>query len=341
MRGHKRKHGAQTLPFGMSALNLIGITVLGLGFVTLMLLSMGFLWQWIEEGWYAPYPQYAPYRAAPTHALLAVTPSSTPVPNLAAILPEGAQLVVSTAGGDIFANQANGQAFKPTGFHGQDVAVSPDGITMAYIRGGTLYIQRNGQESRVPVSGTAAMPTWNADGSELTFVLRDANADHAYRLLLDTMQTIPLLTVPHIVAPLRFNPATGRILIVERTNSNGTSFYSIAADCADEAACRTSRRDIANIKQTVDWADYHPNAASIVFSDETNGNLYLLMTASGDVQPLLIGTSYKKRPTFNRDGTWLAYNDLGDVSRLYVLRLSDHAVRNTNFGNVASFSWAG
>src|SRR5260221_12104746 len=141
MGGRKRKHGAQSLPFGLSLLNLIGITLLGLGFVTLMLLSMGFLWQWIEEGRYAApqYPPYVPYHPAATYALLAITPPSTPPRDLAGILPEGARLVVSTAAGDIFANEANGQAFIPTNFRGRDVAVAPHGNTLAYTRSGALY----------------------------------------------------------------------------------------------------------------------------------------------------------------------------------------------------------
>ncbi|HLY25591.1 MAG TPA: hypothetical protein VKQ72_04585, partial [Aggregatilineales bacterium] len=271
------------------------------------------------------------------------TSTLAPTLSLSAALPEGARLVIGTADGTIRQNDAGGNVFLNSGLQGQDVAVAPDGLTLAYVRAGVLILETqsdNGRRTEVAVAGTAhaAMPSWSADGKQLSVIEHASDGDSVYSLALDSQRLVKLLTAPQIVAPARFNPATDRILIAEKTGVTATAFFSIASDCTGVENCLASRRDIASVNDDVTWADYHPNAASIVFSAQ-NGNLYLLLPGSGDVQPLLVDSTFKVRPTFNKDGSWLAFVDLTDRNRLMVMRFADHHVQATPIADVLNVDW--
>ena len=83
-----------------------------------------------------------------------------------------------------------------------------------------------------------------------------------------------------------------------------------------------------------------PNAASIVFSDAHDGGLYLLMTSTGDVQPLLVDAQFKWHPAFNKDGTWLAFTTNWDNNGIYLLRLKDKREIAMSFYDAGSLGWA-
>jgi hypothetical protein len=334
--------------------NRFGLAVLGLGFISLMLLSMGALWTWVVEGrspgshtWDSSYSQGWMYHPIPSATPRYVGPIATPIPlstlSLSAALPEGAQIVIGTAGGDLRWDDPGSNVLLTTDLQGQDIAVAPDGQTWAYVRSGELIIERQGSDGRrsetaVPGTIHAAMPSWSADGMQLSVIAHGSDGDGVYSLALESMRLTKLITVPQIVAPARFNPATNRILIAEKTGISATDFYSIAPDCTGPESCLASRRDIASVNQDVTWADYHPNAASIAFSAQ-NGNLYLLMTASGEVQTILQDSTFKLRPSFNKDGSWLAFIDLTDGNRLKTIRLTDHKVNTTPITDALSVDW--
>ncbi len=349
---------------GLKFWNRVGLATLGLGFIILMLLSMGAIWTWIVEGrasgshyageyygenynqgWlYSPVPTSTPRAVGPL-----VTATLQPTLSLSKVLPEGARLVIGSADGSIRENEANGDVFLAGNLRGQDAAVSPDGSMLAYIQGGQLMVQEissDGTPGRLLMAGIAAaiMPSWSADSTQLSFVQHTVNSDSLYVVTVNPAvksgkaQAVKLWSAPQIVAPARFNPATNRILIAEKMGISATAFYSIPSDCADPDSCAVARRDIARVDDDVTWADYHPNAASIVYSDQS-GNLYLLMTASGDVQPLLVDSTFKLRPTFNQDGSWLAFIDLTDNNRLMVMRMSDRLVRAAPVSDVLSEDW--
>ncbi|MEP7285543.1 MAG: hypothetical protein ABI947_07225 [Chloroflexota bacterium] len=333
---YKRKRGEYIA--GVSLFNTIWLSLIGVGLCLLMLISVGAMWQWVTEEHFSA-PPIPTVRAVQRPAVGPVATSVPVNPNVSLLLPEGARLILSSANGDIFANEANGTAFVKSLLHGSEVTVAPDGRTLAYTRSGGLYIYRAGREETVSISGNIIMPAWNATGDGLAFVLREANGDSVYRVPLDSLQPVHLLTVPEIVAPPLTNPATGRLLIVEKLGAKQTIFYTIDPDCTTQIDCAKSRRDVAMVNRAVNWASYHPNAASLVFSDLDDGNLYLLLTGSGDVQPVVMDSGYKRRPTFNKDGSWLAYVNVTDGGKLYVFRISDKHIYSIPFGSIASLSW--
>src|SRR5262249_39136678 len=146
------------------------------------------------------------------------------------IRPDEARFVLGTTDGEILTS-ANGSAPRPTGLKGTDIAVAPDGQTLAYLRDGALYLYRDGGEKPLIVSGAVAgkitMPAWSSDGQSLAFVSAEAGGDSVYRLRLDTLKPSRLLTIPDAAAPPIFSPATGRLLIAERLDAHSTAFYTI------------------------------------------------------------------------------------------------------------------
>jgi hypothetical protein len=341
----KRKRG--DFNAGFTVWNYTVMGSLAVGLCALLLISVGAMWHWVVEGqrFASPYYTYSangyyqPTSAPPQIGMLDSNIQVTA--NLATILPEGATLMLSTTSGDLLGNEPNSVWFNNTSLHGEDINVAPDGKTLAYIRSNKLYIYQNDSEHVVPIDGEAMMPAWDVSGKRVAFVIREAVGDTVYRVALRDLQPERLLTVSEIAAPPLTNPATGRLLIVEKLGVKNTSFYTIDANCATQSACEQSRRDIATIKYTVNWADYHPNAATIVFSDMDDGNLYLLFTGSGIVQEInvLKDRGYKRRPAFSNDGTWLAYTNVTDGNKLYLFEMTHGAIRPVPLSNVASVDW--
>src|SRR5438477_6163223 len=98
----KRKNGE--LPFGWRLYNGLGTMLLSLGLITLLLVSGGAMWQWIEaEGRVnvPPRPRYLPYLLTPTPAVrLGPIATATPGSDPGTLMPEGARLFVSKTDGD-------------------------------------------------------------------------------------------------------------------------------------------------------------------------------------------------------------------------------------------------
>jgi Tol biopolymer transport system component len=252
---------------------------------------------------------------------------------------EGLHLLVGMSSGDIVTSRAS--QFAPTGLHGDDFAVAPDGETLAYVHKQQLSIYVRGREATVRISGQIRMPAWNADSTYLAFILHQVSGDSVYRVSRSTLEPERLLTIPEVVAPPLSGPATGRLLIVERLGEQRTAFYTIDPDCRSLLSCEKSRQDIATVSYGVNWADYHPNAASIVFSTGDNPNLFLLMAGIGKVQTLLADDNAKRRPMFSPDGNWLAYINVSNSDKIYLLRLKDGRVYPLDLLNVKSVAWSG
>ena len=275
-----------------------------------------------------------PYlRSQPTGA-----PPSTPSPVMMSA--RDARLVMGMTNGEILTN-ADGTGTRSTGLHGSDPVLAPDGRTLAYLRDKQLIVYHDGKERIVRVPGSAMMPTWSADGEWLAFISRETDTDVVYRVNRASLQLSRVLSVPEIAAPPLSNPATGRLLIVERVGTKKTAFYTVDPVCAAQGAqggCKASRRDIATVARAVNWASYHPSATRIAFSDRDEGSLYLLNTANGDSLPLVNDGHTNRRPAFSKDGAWLAY--VAEGGQVYALHLEDMVSQLVVLDKVASVDWA-
>jgi len=321
----KRKHGETSL------VARLGLILLAGGLVTLVLLSVRTIWQLLLN---------PPIDSTSDSSVMApanlLKDSSLPV---RANFPEGVKMIVTLDSGDIFTTSAENGTLLPTGLRGSETTVSPDGYTLAYVRNEILYVHDSTGERQTPLSGKLTMPRWGADGKYLAVVERESTGDSIIRFSLSAWQADVLLTVSQIAAPPVANPATGRLLIVEKVGMGQTTFYTIDPDCATQGACLASRRNIATIPYSVSWADYHPNAGSIVFSDDQSGNLHLLLTGNGQVQPILADGQNPRCPIFSRDGRWLAYEDASEDGNLNLIKLSDNSKWIVNLSHAVNWAW--
>ncbi len=318
--------------------NRIGIIALALGLIVLgVATTTAVLWLITVT----PTPYHPAYTYPTTPPVYAKAPTVGPVNSggsaaMPVLSMSEARFVISTADGTILSNP-DGKGAQPTGLHGLEVVAAPDKQSLAYLRNGQLFINREGREQIVSISGNVMLPAWSADGNTLAFVMRESVGDSVYQMNIDSMQPARLLTAPEIAAPPLSNPATGRLLIVERIAPQQTAFYTIDPQCATQSACMATRKDIATVPYAVSWADYHPSATALIFSDRDAGSLYLLSTADGKIEPFAADGVYKRRPIFSRNGKALAY--LNQSNELFVLNLDDKSVRLALFNSVTSADW--
>ncbi len=323
-----------------------GKIALAIGITLLAAVSIGGGW-WLFSQRPTVGPLLPPRYASPTRSYnptpylrsqAASTPSSTPAP--ATMSARDARLVMGLTDGEIVTN-LDGAGTRSTGLRGSDPVLAPDGHTLAYLRDRQLIVYRDGQERIVNTPGAAMMPAWSADGEWLAFVSREADADVVYRVNLASLRLSRVLSVPEIAAPPLSNPATGRLLIAERVGAKKTAFYTVDPVCGAQVVqggCKASRKDIATVDHTVNWASYHPSATRIAFSDRDDGGLYLLNTANGDSLPLVGDGQTRRRPAFSKDGAWLAY--VAEGGQLYALHLEDMVSQLVALDKVASVDWA-
>src|SRR5260221_4331769 len=170
----KRKHGETSL------VARLGIMLLAGGLVTLVLLSVGTIWQLLLN---------PPIDSTSDSSVMApanlLKDSSLPV---RANFPEGVKMIVTLDSGDIFTTSAENGTLLPTGLRGSKVAVSPDGHTLAYVRNAELYIHDSTGERQTPISGNLAMPEWSVDGKYLAVIERESTGDSIIRFSLSLWQ---------------------------------------------------------------------------------------------------------------------------------------------------------
>jgi hypothetical protein len=323
-----------------------GKIALAIGITLLTVVSIGGGWLLFSQRPMVG-PLFPPRYASPTRSYYptpylrsqaASTKTSTPSP--VTMSARDARLVMGMTSGEILTN-LDGAGTRSTGLRGSDPVLAPDGRTLAYLRDKQLIVYHDGQEQIVNVPGAAMMPAWSVDGQWLAFVSRETDYDVVYRVDLASLQRSRVLSVPEIAAPPLSNPATDRLLIVERVGAKKTAFYTVDPMCAAQVAqggCKASRKDIATADHSVNWASYHPSATRIAFSDRDDGGLYLLNTANGDITPLVEDGQIKRRPAFSKDGAWLAY--VSEGGQLYALHLEDMVSQTVALGQVASVDWA-
>lgn len=317
------------------------IFMLSLGFCSLVLISVWAMWEWVAAEQAAPDLQNWP---TPGVVIYPTIQPSAPQPvsiqtmgDIQNILLHDHRLIISNAQDEMFSSTP-GLPFQSVPLQGGDVAGS--GQMLAYVRDSRLYVYDGHVQKAIPLNGTAMMPAWNASGSMLYVVVRQPAGDSIYRIPRASWEPEWMFTVQEINAPPRSNPATGRLLIVARTGPKVTTFYTIDSACTGQTTCEASRRDLATIQQPVNWASYHPNAATIVFSDTDTGSLYLLHTGNRSIEPVATGSGFKRRPVVSRDGRWLVYINVSAASRLELLFLDTGTVYPVEkFFAVASIDW--
>lgn len=311
------------------------------GLLLLLLATLTGTGHWLRNGPVEPTPGLlAPVLSTPSRAEATRAPIRTSRPASGAAeapLPTDALLVVSNAAGELLGNR--GGSFGALAHQGVDVAAAPISGALAYRHEERLYVLQGTVEQQIGLPGQ--MPAWSADGRTLTFVTPEAGSYAVYRVALGATPDAPLrparlMAVAQIVAPALISPATERFLIVERLTSRQTAFYTIDPYCMGDAACRATRQDIGTVNYAVTWADYHPSATAIVFS-ESGGGLYLLSTATGETQPLETRVRFAHRPAFSPEGNRLAF--LGASGQPYVFDLSSQALSVASITGVQSLDW--
>lgn len=294
---------------------------------------------------YKPSPM--PNATVIPNQMLTVAPSITPWHPFTTSAPVNERLIFITRDDSAVSNAftPDDGTFKRTAFMGNAFIFSPDRHWLAQTSNGWIrFLHLNSADNAanvhgftIAVQGNGLMPAWNIDSSSLAFVSREQSGDVIYlvKVSSDQPQLIRLMTVPRLLAPPLFHPATGRILITEGVGSK-TALYTIDPNCTSQSDCAASRQDIGIIDYYVNWATFYPDATSILI--ESSGQFYLVATADAHVTPFITDGVPKHHPAFNKDGSKLAY--VGYDGELYIVRVSDKSVLSVSFNDVVSVEWA-
>src|SRR5258708_39433129 len=118
----KRKHGETSLVARLGLMLLAGCLV------TLVLLSVGTIRYFLLAQ-----PINSTIDSSPSGPGNVFKARSEPVRTN---FPEGVRMIVTLDSGDIFTTSAENGTLLPTGLHGSEATVSPDGHRLAYVRNG-------------------------------------------------------------------------------------------------------------------------------------------------------------------------------------------------------------
>jgi hypothetical protein len=306
----RKEHDApsRTIPIGILALAL-GLLLLG-GFSVFGMWQLANMPPTISRlPTPTPLPSMQLQPTVPPRPYSTPTPIPTQPPRQIA-RPAVGQIVVSVGEpkrvGFLDANGAH-----DANFAGDNVALSPDGQTLAFTRDDKLYVRHTEDKQETLIAEQARMPAWNGDGTAVAYIVNGTDGTQAiYQIELGKPQAVRLWVSQNpLVAPPHAVPGRRKLLVVELIEQNKTEFYTIDSTCLSFEACKNTRNDIAAVPYRATWADYHPSGTFIGYT-EPEGRLYVLTTAKGKTEIKQLMNDHRENITqfaFSPDGKRLIY----------------------------------
>jgi Tol biopolymer transport system component len=224
-----------------------------------------------------------------------------------------------------------------------DPAFSPDGSKIAFssVRDGNyeLYVMNadGTQQTRLTMTaGGEWGAAWSPDGKKIAFISnRDGNSE-IYTMNADGTNQINLTNNPAIDEEPAYSPDGTRIAFHSyRESGDGLG--------AEIFVMNANGTNPVNITHAVgnDWEPvWHPGGNKIAFRGLRNGSMdiYLMNTDGSDQLNLTPTTtsSFENQPTFNRDGTKIAFRSNRDINNYEVYVMNLDGTGQTNLSNNAA-----
>ncbi len=254
-------------------LNRTGMAVLGLGLLTLIVISVLALWNYFRQ---PPISVPAPVSVVPTASdpMAVALDANAHLPSV--LIPDNARLMLSTRSGEILA--FDGVNFSATGLHGNEISVSPDGKRFVYWRGPYLFLFHDGEEDKFNMTageGVLGRFTWSADSGTLLFIVSGLDFYLNRVRLSDSVETSSpqqMASFSALDGPTIIDPKTGRVLVALNEAPNKTTLYTLDLFCPIDN-CMSTLKQIGTIAYNVNWISYQPDGNSIAFSEDS-GNIY-------------------------------------------------------------------
>jgi dipeptidyl aminopeptidase/acylaminoacyl peptidase len=270
--------------------------------------------------------------------LPSATPPPTATPYPLAIFP----LVFSASAADdaqaaLFAINADGSGSRPLNESGAEVAFSPDGGRVAFIRltgdtGGGAAVPQIFVASLSDLAAAQAItqmqgdamsrPSWSPDGTQIAFSSNEDGDEELYVVSASGGTPAKLTDNEAIDRDPVFSPDGRRIVYSSDIDTPGSSEL-FAIPVGGGASER-----LTDASGSSTQAAFSPDGQRIVYvSDRTGDNDIYIMDANGQ-RPFLVtiddGDAEDRSPSWSPDGRWIAFvsNRGGDGFQAYLISLA-------------------
>jgi len=232
------------------------------------------------------------------------------------------------------------------------VAFSPDGKTVVYSMGGSLWLQAIDGDSADELTygpGYDYQPDWSPDGRFIVFARHHSDAIELWRVDLASRKTRQLTQTKAVQVQPRYSPDGGRLAFV---STAGTGHFNLYVAELDEAGLGTPRAVIAPRESAIARYYYSthdhtinpswtPDGKSLVFvSNRENaygtGPICSIALESGGAPACFINeeTSWRANPEVAPDGRRVLYSSYQGRQwhQLWVSTLKGEATLPLTFG---------
>lgn len=199
-------------------------------------------------------------------------------------------------------------------------ALSPDGLTVAYIRGESelwLFDLEGREGTRLTGFGVHLFnPDWSPDGSAIVAELEPETGRGLVRVDPATGAVSNILDMAGVEATPHFSP-DGRTIAFSffPTDADSQQLWLVDADGSNARQLTTGD----SYDYNPDWS---PDGSQIVFV--RNGDLAVVPAAGGDVE-ILVGDRTVDQPAWSADGSLIAFVEFWR-GELQLFRVSDRSI---------------